>query len=317
MKMFARLCRFILVLTAIAAASFPAFAQTPQSSAPDLVRVTVTAVGRNDAAPPPVAKEDVIVRQDKTPRPVVEWRSASDSQSGLDLAILVDDSLDASLGLQLADMTNFVRSLPPATQVAIAYSGYGSARLSQGFTADRDLAAKALRLPLGASQEGSSIFQAVSDLVKNWPASRNRRSILLISDGIDLFQGIADSSPGLNQDLQAAIDAAQRDGIPVYTLFASGAARFTGNPFLVTNGQGCLGRLALETGGESFFQGFQTPISFAPYLQQLAKLLGQQYLLTFRAKLGKKGESARLHVTTELSGVDLEAPSRVFIPAAQ
>ena len=113
---------------------------------------------------------------------------------------------------------------------------------------NRDLAAKALRIPLGRSQEGSSIFQATSDLLKHLPAgtARNRRAVLLISNGINLFRGVNDSNPGIRLDLQAAIDSAQRAEVTFYTIFANGAAHVSGNSFLITNGQGCLSRIASE-----------------------------------------------------------------------
>ena len=292
----------------------------PPSKSPELIHVTVTAKGHDNAAPPPVAQNDVIVRQGNDRRPVVEWVSAKDRHAGLDLAILIDNSLDSSLGLQLSDISNFIHSLPPSTRVAIYYSEYGSAKPAQAFTVNRDLAAKALRLPLGRSQQGASIFQATSNLLKHWPggSSRNRRAVLLISNGIDLFRGVTDSNPGANMDLQEAIDSAQRAEVTFYTIFANGSpVSSSGNSFLISNGQGCLNRITSETGGEAFFQGLQTPLSFAPYLHQLSKLLGQQYRLTFRAQLGKKRDFVPLKVTTELSGVELQAPARVFVPAAR
>jgi hypothetical protein len=319
MKSYARLARLGLVLAAIGVSAISARAQEGSSKSPDLIHVTVTAKGRDKAPPPPVTQNDVIVRQGKDRRPVVEWVSAKDRHTGLDLAILIDNSLDSSLGLQLSDISNFIRALPPSTRVAVFYSDFGSARKAQDFTVNRDLAAKALRLPLGRNQEGASIFQAASDLLKHWPAGagRNRRAVLLVSNGIDLFRGITDSNPGANMDLQEAIDSAQRAEATVYTIFANGAAQVSGNSFLINNGQGCLSRIASETGGESFFQGLQTPLAFAPYLHQLSKLLGQQYRLTFRAQLGKKKEFVPLKVITELSGVELQAPARVFVPAAR
>lgn len=319
MLKFARLAHFAVILVATIIAAIPAFAQEGISKSPDLIHVTVTARGRDNTPPPAITLNDVVVRQREDRRPVVEWVSAKDRHTGLDLIILIDNSLDSSLGLQLSDISNFIRALPPSTRVAIYYSEYGSAQKAQDFTVNRDLAAKALRIPLGRSQEGSSIFQATSDLLKRWPAGtgRNRRAVLLISNGIDLFRGVTDSNPGANMDLQAAIDSAQRAEVTFFTIFANGAAQVSGNSFLISNGQGCLSRIASETGGEAFFQGLQTPLSFAPYLHQLSKLLGQQYRLTFRAQLGKKKEFVPLKVTTELSGVELRAPARVFVPASR
>ncbi len=315
MKKSALLVLLVAVIGVAATLAHEAQKNAPASS--DLVRVTVTVIGTKENPNPVIAAEDVIAYQEKDRRPVVEWVPAKGDRAALELAILIDDSLDTgSIGPQLNDLSEFVRSMPPTAQVAIAYGSNGNAQILQNFTADHEAAAKALRLPFGIPNP-SSIFFAVSDLLGRWPQSSARRAVLLVSDGIDLFYGAMDSSPGLSPDLQQAIDQAQRAGVIFYSIYASGAGRRRRNFFLVTNGQGCLSRIAEETGGEAYFQGFETPIAFKPYLQEITKLLGQQYLLTFKAQLGKKAELQRLRLKTEQHGVELEAPERVYIPAAQ
>ena len=285
-----------------------------------LVTVTVTVVG--DAAS--VTKEDVLVRQRDDRRPVVEWvpayaeasagGPAGGEQGPLELVILIDDSLDTGVGTNLDDLKKFIRSLPAGTRVAVAYAQNSSAQLRQNLTADREEAAKALRLPLGLRDSFSSPYLAVVDLLGRLPATKGRRAILLISDGIDLMRGVSGSSPASNNELQRAIERAQRKNVQVYTLYASGSGRIRRNSFLVSNGQGALSRLALETGGEAYFQGFSTPVSFQPFLEELNKTLSQQYLLTFRAQPGEKAGFHRLRVTTEVPGVELMAPTRVWVP---
>jgi hypothetical protein len=83
----------------------------------------------------------------------------------------------------------------------------------------------------------------------------------------------------------------------------------------LSKGQSSPARLAFETGGYAFFLGSETPVSFAPYLQPVAKNLGQQYLLTFRTHPGKGAGFQRLRVTTELPRVELVAPTSVYVPA--
>jgi len=70
--------------------------------------------------------------------------------------------------------------------------------------------------------------------------------------------------------------------------------------------------LASETGGGAFFQGLETPVAFAPYLQQFEKSLGRQYVLTFEAQPKASGYQA-LRVTTEQPDVKLVAPARVYV----
>jgi len=79
--------------------------------------------------------------------------------------------------------------------------------VAQDFTNDHELAAKALRLPLGSNGAFGSPYLALLDLMKRWPASADRHSILLISSGIDYFRGGFDlRSP----DLDSTISRAQK-----------------------------------------------------------------------------------------------------------
>jgi hypothetical protein len=293
----------------------PAQAQGASSGVP--VKVTVTAVGHKGADPASVAKEDVQVRQKNERRPVLSWVSAQDQNVGLDLIILVDDALDSGVGIQLDPLAKFIRSLPPTTRVAVAYARNGTIDLRQNLTDDHEAAAKALRITLGTPGAGGSPYLSLIDLLNRIPPGSNRRAVLFISDGLDLFRGISGSSPGSNFDLQRAIDRAQRVNTNVFTLYASGAGRLRRNSFLVGNGQSSLSRLAAETGGDSFFQGFGTPVSFEPFLEDLDQMLRHQYVLTFSAKPGAKSGYQSLKVTTEVPGVELIAPARVWVPGEQ
>lgn len=281
-----------------------------------LVTVTVTVVSHG-GDPASVTKEDVLVRQRDERRPVVDWVPAGSERAPLELVILIDDSLDTGVGTNLDDLRKFIRALPTGTRVAVAYAQNSSAQLRQNLTEDREAAAKSLRLPLGLRDSFQSPYLAVVDLLGRLPQTQGRRAILLISDGIDLMRGVSDSSPASNNELRRAIERAQRNNVQVYTLYASGSGRIRRNFFLVSNGQGGLSRLALETGGEAYFQGFQTPVSFQPFLEELNQTLSQQYLLTFRAQPGEKASYQRLRVTTEVPGVELMAPTRVWAPTGK
>lgn len=312
-----KLCKvFPLTIPIILAASANWAIGGQRAEASERARVVVTLRKTGQYAPPRLTSQDVLVYQNNERRPVLGWAPARGEQAGLDLAILIDDSLASSLGLQRTDLNQFIASLPSTTRVAVAYGDHGDADTKQTFTSDHELAAKSLRLPEGRINEGSSIYLSLTDLMKHRPEGDNRRAILLVSDGIDLFRGVVDSEPTLNPELNQAIEMAHRKDIMVYTIFADGAASFTRNFFLINNGQGCLARLAYETGGESYFQGFQTPLAFAPYLKKLGDLLEHQYLLTFQARLGKEPAYERLRVTTEQPGVELIGPDQVFIPGA-
>jgi VWFA-related protein len=278
--------------------------------------VMVTATGRDQAAPPKVSSNEVIVRQDGKGRKVLAWEPVQ-ANTRLDLVVLVDDSLSARVAGQWSDLHNYLRTLTGDARVAVAKADFGAAHFVQEFTTDRELAAKAFQIPTGAGGASNGIYDAVADLIKKWPETHNRRVILLISSGIDLTDGVFDTQPAINGPLQKAIDQAQRAGVVVYSLYASGSGRLENNSFLISNGQGCLGRLAAETGGDSFFLGLDTPVSFQPFLQDIGRLLGQQYLLTFLAAPGAKAGYAHLRVTVENNAVELLAQDRVYVPGVR
>jgi hypothetical protein len=280
------------------------------------VRVTVTVAPHGANALHALTSADVLVYQSHRRRPVVSWTPVRPDGSSTQLAVFIDDSTGASFGNQIGYLRSFIRSLPPAVQVAVVYAEHSDAVFLQKFTTNHELAAKALRLPLGRANEEQSIYMAVSDLVKQFPNNRKLHEIFLVSDGIDLYRGVTDSEPGVNPDFNAAIHDAVRAGVTIDTIFASAAGFYWRNLFLINNGQSCLSLLTFSTGGQSFFQGLNTPVSFQPYLEQLTKLLRSQYILTFNAAPLAKPGLAPIRVTTEQPSVQLIAPRSVYVPAA-
>ena len=277
------------------------------------VTVTVTATGKDQSAPPAVPMNAVVVKQDGKVSKIVSWEPVSGGKAGLDLVVLIDDSVSERASQQLKDVGGFLRTLAPEARAAVAYASFGSARYEQEFTADHEKAASAIRIPSAPPGTANGLYDAFADLIKKWPGTQSRKVVILVSDGIDVTNGVDDSQPGQSMVLQRAIDAAERAGVVVYTIFASGSGRAVQNQFLVNNGQGSLARLASETGGDAFFQGTQTPISFKPFLEDIGKLVGQQYLLTFLATPGEKGRYARLQVSVEQKDVELIAPDHVYV----
>jgi hypothetical protein len=75
-----------------------------------------------------------------------------------------------------------------------------------------------------------------------------------------------------------------------------------------------LTRLADQTGGASFIIGLGHPVSFRPYLDNLQRLLDNQYLLGFSATPGKKAALQRITLSTEVAGVELLAHDAVWVP---
>jgi VWFA-related protein len=277
------------------------------------VTVTVTATGKDQSTPAAVPANAVVVKQDGKVSKIVSWEPASGGKAGLDVAVLIDDSVSQRATVQLKDIGDFLRTLSPEARVAVAYAGYGGVKFEQEFTTDHEKAAKGIRIPNAFPGTANGVYDSFGELVKKWPASQNRKVVIFVSDGIDVSNGVDDSTPGQSMVLQRAIDGAERAGVVVYTIFASGAGRAVQNSFLVNNGQGSLARLASETGGDAFFQGTQTAISFKAFLDDIGKMLGQQYLLTFLATPAEKGRYARLQVSVEAGDVELIAPDHVYV----
>ena len=280
-----------------------------------LVQVVLTATTKHNQTPEPLRQGDVLVYKGHNRLPVVDLKPAQGAQAGLDLLILIDDALDSAINTSLGDLRDFIHFMQPTTRVAIAYTRNGSASLDQDFTTDHEQAAKALRMPLGSYGAFTSPYLSVIDWIKRLPETGNRREILLISDGIDYFRG---SFGTYSPDLQPAVELAQRNGIVIYTIYARGVGRINRNSFLIMNAQGGLTQLAQSTGGEAFVEGINsTPISLRPYLEELSKMLGQQYLLAFRAAPVKKDSHEHFKFTTEVPDVELLAPNEVFVPGTR
>jgi hypothetical protein len=275
------------------------------AAGPGPVTMTVTAVGKN-VPPPAVTRNDVQLFQGKERRQVANWKHGDT----LELAILIDDSLDSSFANQFSDLKAFIMAQPKTTSIAVAYARNGTAMLAQDFTPDHARAARALRLPIGGGAF-TSPYLALQDLIKRWPSAGERRSILLFSSGIDYFRG---GPQLLDPDVDTAIEHAQRQNINVWTIYAPDVGRRGRRFFRTFDAQSNLTKLSAETGAESYYLGFGAPVTIKPYLDEIREHLNNQYLLTFAGSGGKKGRFERVRVATELPKVRFLMPSEVFLP---
>jgi hypothetical protein len=286
------------------------FANSVIAAAPGTVNLTVTAVGKKDTTAPLVTKEDVLFLLNKNRTQIADWKHGEK----LYLAVLIDDSLDSNIASQWGDLKAFLAGQPDSTYVLVAYARNGAAMVAQDFTNDHELAAKALRLPVGNSGVFGSPYLALLDLMKRWPASADRHSILLISSGIDYFRGGFGTA---DPDLDSTISRAQKQNINIWSIYAPDTGHRGRGFFLSTRAQSNLSQLADETGAESFYLGTGAPVTIKPYLDELSTHLSNQYLLTFNASDGPKGRFERARVTTELGHVELMSAPQVFLPAAK
>src|ERR1700683_3814650 len=314
-KGFAILCGFCSILF-IARTSHSQDKTATTGGTP--VTVTVTATSHGNTSPSAVPQNEVVVKQHDNVRRIVSWTPIQQDQSNLEIVVMLDDSLSTRIASQFDDLRNFVTTLPPDARVAVVYAQSGSAHFVQPFTTDHAQAAKAFRVPQAVPGSAVGIYDATRDLFKHWtPTEGSRHVLVVLSSGVDLSEGYQDTNPALNMPLQQAVEAAQRARVVVYTIYAPAPGQALRGGWLNLNGQGSLAELAAETGGQDFYEGSGNPVSLQPFLQNVHRLLGQQYLLTFLAQAGPKGDLVSLRVTSEQSGIQLHAPQHVYVPAAQ
>lgn len=275
------------------------------------ISITVSVEAKHGKEVPTVYKEDVRVLHNHDRLQVTEWVPCQGEQAGLELFVLMDDATDPDIGLQLDDLKKFMEAQPATTAIGVGYARNGTVQITQNLTKDHAQAAKALRLPLGLGAE-TSPYLSVTDLIKGWPQSANRREILMISSGIDFLQGGPDDTY-----LQEAIDQAQRAAIQVYAIYGPAPGHLGHSFFRTTWGQNNLSRLSEETGGEFYIQGLRPPIAFAPYLAEFADRLNHQYKLTFLAKASNKAGYQHIRLETEVTNAELVTQDNVYVPAAK
>jgi len=291
------------------------WAQQPPYAGGVPAHIVVTAEPKHGSTVPIIRKDDVMVYEGHDRDTVTDWIPLQGDRAGLELFILIDDESGISLGTQLEDLRQFINSQPPTTKVGVAYMQNGIARVAQNPTSDHAQAAKALRLPMGMAGAEASPYFSLSDLVKRWPESNERRAVLMVSDGIDRYYGAGDPQ---DPYLEAAIDDAGKAGIIVSAIYTPGAGHFEHSYWQNYWGQLYLSELAEKTGGEAYYIGFTgAPVSFTPYLEQLNRRLQNQYLLEFLAKPPKKAGWVQVRIRTEVPEVDLISARRVWVSPEQ
>lgn len=287
---------------------FSTVASAETKSAAGNTTFTVTAVGKKDADVSNIGKDDIQLLQGKERKQIADWRK----EDSLFLAILIDDSLDTSFGGEVQYLKEFIMSQSPATSIMVGYISDNGVRVLQDFTPNHELAAKALRLPIGIGALGSSPYLSTLDLLKRWPKTGPRRSIVLVTSGIDFFRG--GGFGAFYPDLDSVISRAERQNTNIWTVYYPSSSHRSRSFFLGNYAQNNLAKMSQDTGAESFYLGVTTPVSIKPYLDEITNHLNNQYLLTFGGTGGAKGKYVGVKVKTELKEVEFFTPASVFIP---
>ncbi len=282
------------------------WAHKPDSSTEVPVHMVVTVKARHGAQVPVVAANDVKVYQRDKQDTVTSWLPLQGNRAGLQLFILIDDTSRDSVALQFKSIEKFIDQQPATTAVGIGYMRNGMVATAQELTPDHALAEKALRLPMGTAVGFTSPYLALSDLMKKWPETKDRREILMITSGIDPLGGGFSNDPYDNPYLEAASNQAQRGGFIIYSIYTTGAGvRGLGRGFRTAFQQAGLDLLSQKTGGETYYLGLGSPVDFTPYLDDVSYCLKHQYELVFLAKGAKKPTLEPVKVKTEMPNMGL------------
>jgi hypothetical protein len=292
------------------AASLTCAAQS--ANAPGIqTSVVVTVEPKRGKTIPPIEMQDIQVKEAGERRPVESLRPLGGS--GMQLMLLIDDSARGTFDTEIPTLKQFITSLPPNFEVAVAYMRNGMAQMTANWTQDHAAAANGIRVAFGPGGADVSPYDSLTDAVKKWPASIGaRKEIIMISSGVEALGG------GWNPDnpyVDAGIHSAQQAGVVVYTIYSPSVGHMGHAFWRNTWGQNFLSMLSDSTGGESYMIGFGSPVSFQPFLQQIAAEWQNQYLLTFSAKPEDKSGFQPLKISIPEKDASIAAPDRVFVRA--
>jgi hypothetical protein len=282
-----------------------ASADKSDSSGQVPVHMVVTVKARHGGQVPAMAEDDVKVYQRDKQDMVTNWVPLQGDRAGLQLFILIDDTSRASLALQFSSLDKFIEQQPATTAIGVGYIRNGTVFTAQNLTTDHALAEKSLRLPLGFGAAYTSPYLALSDLMKKWPETKDRREVLMITSGVDPLGGGFSNDPFTNPYLDAAFGQAQRGGFIVYSIYEPGVGRASRGLFRTNLAQTGLDLMAQKTGGETYYLAFGAPVDITPYLQDVSNSLKHQYELTFLAKGAKKPTLEPVKVKTEMPNMGL------------
>ena len=197
----------------------------------------------------------------------------------LNIAILIQDDLTSQVGNELGVTKNFIRSLPAGSRVMVGYLRAGSLDVRQPFTTDVNAAANSLRIPIAdASAAPFNPYVEVIEALKKFDSTwSGPKTILLISDGLDVSRGFDSTAAGHTIDIDRAIKEANQRNVAIYSFYAPSVGLTSVNTVASAYGQSSLNRVSHDTGGVAFFQGTTGFVTFDSYFDRLRTALNRQY----------------------------------------
>ena len=342
MKNFRRLLGWLIALALLAFGARIVYSQekAPASSTVQVHMVITDQAVRDDTEIPILRPENVRVRQGNTPLKIDTVIPARGDNAALQFFVLIDDTCDSSIGNSLNDLRDFMNAQPATTAIGVGYMSNATIQIVQNFTADHALAAKAIRLPRGNLSAMDSPYLSLISLIKGWPEQKVRREVLMVSDGIDRLRNermsnrqtapsasrtsrntmpsmsMSTGMTTMSPDVDSASSAAQRYGVIVHGIYATGVGRAGRNSWEAQIGQSGVAKITDEAGGEYFSLGTQNLVSFKPYLDRLQRILDNQYYLVFRAIPRSKAGLQRVNISTDAPAFEIAAADAVWVPVA-
>jgi hypothetical protein len=238
----------------------------------------------------------------------------------MQVALLIDDGLSRSAGVQLQDLKAFASSLPAGVELLVGYMANGSVQAVTPFTTDHAAGAARIRMPFGSAGMSGSPYLCLSDFVKHWPGggpddgnSRfgKARFVMMITNGVDPYNGSTAMENQNSPYVEVAVADAQRAGVQVSSIYYRDAGFQGGGASM--SGQGYLQEMAQGTGGEAFYQGSGNPVSLAPFLQRFTHSIAETYVATFNAdaSAGVHNHLVRVKMTSNIPKLKLRHPESV------
>lgn len=292
-------------------AAFPAIAQNQGQGR---AVVTILPSQKNDNVGQ-IATQNLKLKVNGKESAVTGFNPLQESNSPVELVLLIDGGARTSLGTQFSDIQKFVGEMPPNSRMAIAYMVNGRAEFASQLSANAADVLKGLHLSNGIPGSNASPYFCLSDLAKNWPSHDRtaRREVLMITDGVDNYERRFDPD---DPYVQTAINDSVRAGLVVYSIYWKDMGRFNAGWYETNAGQNLLLEVTQATGGNSYWEGVGNPVSLAPYLQDLRRRLNHQYELSFTAPSNGKPQVESMKVDLHVPSAKVDAPQKVLVTGA-
>jgi len=292
-------------------AASPAFAQKNAQQGQGRAIVTVLPSAKNASAGQ-ISAQNLKLKVNGKESAVTSFNQLQESNSPVELVLLLDAGARSSLGTQFNDIQTFVKEMPPNTKMAIAYMQQGRAVFSSQLSSNAADVLKGLHLSSGIPGENASPYFCLSDLAKNWPSHDRtaRREVVMITDGVDNYERRFDPD---DPYVQTAINDSVRAGLVVYSIYWKNTGRINNTNYETNAGQNLLLLVTQATGGNSYWQGLGNPVSMQPFFQDLRRRLNNQYEVSFTAPSNGKPEIKSLKLDLHVPSAKVAAPQQVLV----